>query len=233
MKRFLPMLLTLSMLFSLTACGGKANNNSTSPVEDGEQQAQGSGADNAAQPSTPSSSSTSESDNSSSEQTQVPDDTATNAIVVYFSCTGNTKAVAEKIAELTGADMYEIVPETPYTDEDLNYRNDDCRANREMNDDSARPAIAGETIDLSGYHTVYLGYPIWWGTMPQIINTFLDTYDLSGKTILPFCTSGGSGISTSVSAIRTQEPDATVTDGLRASGASDEGIGQWLEGNGQ
>ncbi|MGN0617770.1 MAG: flavodoxin [Ruminiclostridium sp.] len=154
------------------------------------------------------------------------------ALVVYFSCTGNTKSVAEKIAQLTGADLYEIVPAEPYTDADLNYNNDSCRANREMNDPSARPAIGSNTVDISAYDTVYIGYPIWWGTMPRIINTFLDTYDLSGKTVMPFCTSGGSGVSKSVSDIRAEEPAADVRDGLRASGSLDSSIDEWISRNG-
>ena len=153
-------------------------------------------------------------------------------LVVYFSATGNTKAVAEEITRLTGADLYEIVPAVPYTDEDLNYNNNECRANQEMNDASARPAIGSEAIDVSSYATVFIGYPIWWGTMPRIINTFLDTYDLSGKTVLPFCTSGSSGITQSVTDIRTAEPDADVRDGLRASGANDSSIESWIADNG-
>lgn len=159
------------------------------------------------------------------------EETASKALVVYFSCTGNTKAVAERISQLTGADLYEIVPEIPYTDEDLNYNDDSCRANKEMNDASARPAIGSDAVDISDYDTVYIGYPIWWGTMPRIINTFLDTYDLSGKTVMPFCTSGSSGISKSVSDIRAEEPDADVRDGLRASDSSDSSIDEWLSRN--
>lgn len=149
-------------------------------------------------------------------------------LIVYFSGTGNTKLVAQRIAELTGAELYEIVPVEPYTAEDLNYNDDNCRANLEMNDDSARPAIEGDLIDLADYDTIFIGYPIWWGTMPRIINTFLDMYDLSGKVILPFCTSGGSGISHSVSAIREAEPEADVRDGLRAENAQDEAIEGWV-----
>lgn len=151
---------------------------------------------------------------------------------MYFSATGNTKTVAEEITRLTGADLYEIVPAVPYTDEDLNYNNNECCANQEMNDASARPAIGSEAIDVSSYDTVFIGYPIWWGTMPRIINTFLDTYDLSGKTVLPFCTSGSSGITQSVSDIRAAEPDADVRGGLRASGANDSGIESWIADNG-
>lgn len=152
-------------------------------------------------------------------------------LVAYFSATGNTKAVGEKISQLTGADLYEIVPADPYTSADLNYSHDGCRANQEMNDESARPAIGSEDVDLSLYDTVFLGFPIWWGTMPRIINTFLDTYDLSGKVVLPFCTSGSSGISNAVSGIRAAEPDADVRDGLRASGAGDSGIEAWISDN--
>ena len=118
-----------------------------------------------------------------------------------------------------------------YTAEDLNYNNSNCRANREMNDENARPAIGSQTIDLSGYDTVFIGYPIWWGTMPRIINTFLDTYDLSGKTVMPFCTSGGSGVSRSVSDIKKAESKADVRDGLRASGANDRNLEKWLSDN--
>lgn len=163
-----------------------------------------------------------------SSQPQIP---AAKTLVVYFSCTGNTKSVAEKIADICSADIYEIVPAEPYTSDDLNYNDDNCRANREMNDENARPEIGSQSIDLSGYDTVFIGYPIWWGTMPRIINTFLDTYDLSGKTVMPFCTSGGSGVSRSVSDIRSAEPNADVRSGLRANGANDSGIETWISDN--
>lgn len=151
-------------------------------------------------------------------------------LILYFSCTGTTRAAAERIASLTGGDLHEIVPEEPYTAADINYNNDNCRANREMNDPDARPAIAGDAIDLSGYDTVFIGYPIWWGTMPKIINTLLDTYDFAGKVVLPFCTSGGSGIATSVTAIRNAEPDADVRDGLRVTSA-DRTLTGWFDSN--
>ena len=170
-----------------------------------------------------------------SEPADVPDDNEaeeSKMLVVYFSATGTTKALAETIAETTGADIIEIVPEVPYTIEDLSYNNDNCRANKEMNDESVRPAIAGSIENIDEYDTIFIGYPIWWGTMPRIINTFLDTYDLSGKTVMPFCTSGGSGIETSVSAIRNTEPDADVKDGLRGSSSSSGSqIENWLENN--
>lgn len=151
-----------------------------------------------------------------------------NSLVVYFSATGNTKALAERIAAASDSDIFEIVPEEPYTSDDLNY-NSDCRANKEQNDASARPAISNEVKNIESYNTVFIGYPIWWGTMPKIINTFLDTYDLSGKTILPFCTSGGSGISSSVSAIKNACPNADVKDGFRGTSSTNtDDIKNWL-----
>lgn len=155
------------------------------------------------------------------------------SIVVYFSCTGNTKAVAEEIADQTGSDLQEIVPEEPYTEEDLNYNDDSCRANVEMNDPQSRPAISNTIENLSDYDTIYIGYPIWWGSLPRIMNTFFDTYDFSGKTIVPFCTSGSSGISQSVSVIREAEPEAQVKEGLQVSSAgaddSSDEVSRWLE----
>ena len=150
-------------------------------------------------------------------------------LVVYFSVTGNTRAVAEILADMRGAQLWEIVPEEPYTAEDIDYGSDGCRANAEQNDDAARPAIAGGVEALDGYDVIYVGFPIWWGNMPRILYTFFDACDLSGKTIAPFCTSGGSGISAAVEDIARLEPDATVTEGLRASlGQAEERLGQWL-----
>lgn len=164
-----------------------------------------------------------------------PENTAGKALVIYFSCTGNTRTMAQTVAELTGAELYELTPEIPYTAEDLNYNNDNSRANREMNDASARPAIAGELPELSGYDTIYIGYPIWWGTMPRILDTFFDSCDLSGKTVLPFCTSGGSGISRSVSEIQAAEPRADVRDGLQVESSIARNcanrVNEWLEVN--
>ncbi|MDO5398163.1 MAG: flavodoxin [bacterium] len=172
------------------------------------------------------------------EPTEEPSDTNNNEVeenkmlVVYFSGTGNTKALAETIAETSGADIFEIVPEVPYTSADLNYNDNNCRANREMNDETARPAIANSIENIDEYDTIFIGYPIWWGTMPRIINTFLDTYDLSGKTIMPFCTSGGSGISSSVSAIKSACSDSDVKDGMRgAASTSSTQVKEWIDKN--
>ena len=217
MKRIISIVMMFVVPFCLSACGSNNSQN-------------GSASDSVTkQIKTPDISEKAESSHSETNHDSAGN--VSKTLVVYFSCTGNTKSVSEKIAQLTEADLYEIVPERPYTDDDLDYNNDDCRANKEMNDDSARPEIGSEEIDLSGYDTVYIGYPIWWGTMPKIINTFLDFYDLSGKIIMPFCTSGSSGIDQSVSDIKNEEPDADVREGLRASGASDHNIAAWINDN--
>lgn len=151
-----------------------------------------------------------------------------NVAIVYFSATGNTKMVAQYIQEETGGTLFEIEPEEKYTDRDLDYNNDDCRANEEQNDPSARPKIKN-TIDLSSYDIVYLGYPIWWGDVPKIILTFLDETDLSGKTVIPFCTSGGSGIETSLDTLKNYNSDIHWIDGERLS-TSKEDVTDWLNG---
>ncbi len=166
-------------------------------------------------------------------QPEAPAETGSNSLVVYFSATGNTKTLAEKIAALSGSDIYEIVPEIPYTSADLNYNDNGSRATREQNDASARPAISGSVENIESYDTIFIGYPIWWGTMPKIINTFLESYDFSGKTIMPFCTSGSTGISTSVSALKTACPNSDVKDGFRGtSSTTNTQIQNWLNNNG-
>lgn len=179
---------------------------------------------------------TSESENNiESKQTTEAEETTqaadTNVLVAYFSATGNTKAVAEQIANVTGGELYEIELAEPYTSEDLDYNNDDCRANLEMNDDAARPEIAGAIENIEQYDTIYLGYPIWWGNAPRIMNTFVETYDLSGKTVVPFCTSGGSGISTSVDTLQELAGDGiTWMEGQRFDrGVSEDEISQWID----
>ena len=125
---------------------------------------------------------------------ETPED---GVLVAYFSATGNTEGIAQHLQSILDADLYEIVPEVPYTDEDLNYSNDNCRANQEQNDPAARPAITGTLEHPENYNVVFLGYPIWWGQAPKVIYTFLESCDFGDATIVPFCTSGSSGIGSS------------------------------------
>lgn len=120
-----------------------------------------------------------------------------DTLVVYFSRTGNTEKIAEYLIELTDADGYVIEAAVPYTDDDIKYQDDNCRANKEQNDKTVRPEIADPISSIDSYDTIFLGYPIWWGQEPRIIDTFLESYDFSDKTVIPFCTSGSSGIETS------------------------------------
>lgn len=150
-----------------------------------------------------------------------------NSVVLYFSATGTTKKIAERIADKSGSDIIEIVPKEEYKSVDLNY-NSDCRANREQKDSKARPEIKN-TIDLSNYDTIFLGYPIWWGTNPKIILTLLDTYDLTNKIIIPFCTSGSTGIEGSVNDLRNYNSKLNIKDGKRFSSSdSDEVIIEFI-----
>lgn len=152
-----------------------------------------------------------------------------DAAVVYFSGTGNTAAIAQTMAQVLNTQIYEILPANPYTEDDLNYSNDDCRANKEQNDDAARPEIANDLKDITKFKTIYLGYPVWWGTNPKIIQTFLESYDLSGKTIYTFCTSGGSGIGKSVSNLQELYPNVNIVSGHRfQTNDSEKVIADWI-----
>lgn len=157
-------------------------------------------------------------------ETIEPDtDDATNEVkvlVAYFSATNTTEGVAKNLADGLGADIYKIVPETPYTDADLNYNDNNSRSTIEMNNPNSRPVISGLLENMDQYNVVFLGYPIWWGEAPKIINTFVEAYDLSGKTIIPFCTSGSSGIGNSAKNLSTATNDVTWLDGKRFSSST-------------
>ena len=157
------------------------------------------------------------------------------ALVVYFSATGNTKAVAETLAELQGADIYEIVPEQPYTDEDLNYNDRTTRATAEQNAPNVRPDISGNITDFEQYEVVYVGFPIWWASIPMPIASFLEEYDFTGKTIIPFCSHGGGRFGQSLTAIAKLAPDARMGEGLSVhySGGNSlpDDVAEWLKEN--
>ena len=163
------------------------------------------------------------------EQNQL--DTGKDTLVVVFSATGTTKGVAEKIASITGADFYEIIPAQPYNDTDLNWNDKNSRTTIEQNDTSVRPAISGEAISLEGYKTVYIGYPIWWGEEPRIMDTFVESYRFDGMTVIPFCTSGGSGIGRSGKNLAEHAGSGNWLDGKRLQGsASEADIQSWIDG---
>ena len=152
-------------------------------------------------------------------------------LVVYFSATGTTKGVAEKIAGITGADTYEIKAAQEYTDADLNWNDSSSRSTKEQNDSSARPEIGSDAVSLDGYTTIYIGYPIWWGEEPRIMDTFVESHNFDGITLIPFCTSGGSGIGRSGQNLADNAGSGTWLDGKRfGAGASEDEIRSWIEG---
>lgn len=151
------------------------------------------------------------------------------ALVAYFSCSGVTKGVAESLAEVVGADLFEIEPEEPYTDADLDWTNKQSRSTVEMSDPSSRPAIKSAVADMSSYEVVFVGFPIWWYVAPTIINTFLESYDFASKTIVPFCTSGGSGVGRTGEVLRALCPDSVSWRPAKLlNGASPTSLRAWV-----
>ena len=227
MKRVFSILMILTLLFSLAACSNNgANEESSSPTQQSSNQS-----------SIPAEGSNSQNDSSepteSSEQnaSSIPTETAAKSLVVYFSWSGNTENVAKSIQRQTDSDIWEIIPVTPYSDD---YDTVVDLVQKEQSTD-ARPAISGSIENIEQYDVIYVVYPNWWSDMPMILYTFFDTYDLSGKTIAPFCTSGGSGLSGTVNEIKELEPNAVVTDGLHIGSSSsadpDNAVSDWLEQN--
>lgn len=150
-------------------------------------------------------------------------------LVAYFSASGVTAKVAERMANAAGADLFEIKPEQPYTRADLNWMDKQSRSSVEMKDRNCRPAMA-EKPDISDYDVILIGFPVWWYREPSIVDTFMESADFAGKTVVPFCTSGGSGLGDSAKNMQTLAPKAKVTDGKRFSAsASSEELKKWAE----
>ena len=220
----------LCLLTGLCACGRTADEktptstagNNVQPVEQKNEESQVSqsdvfGSDTEDQTTT----TTTEVESLTDEQD--PDDEYSKVLVVYFSHTGTTRGVSEYLHEVVGGDLIEIEPVNPYPE---GYSDALDPAKQEQRE-NARPEIANVIEHFDSYETIYLGYPIWWGTTPMIINTLLETYDFSGKTVVPYATSGGTGISQSIKDIRSEIPDADVMDGLLVK--SNDDIIPWLK----
>lgn len=234
-KKIAPSLLSLLLIFTFAGCGTAKNHESASTsqtapenthsdketerIEERQDMAASSDADEPV------------SGQDADQDREEDSDMDSKVLVAYFSCTNTTKELAEYAAEFSGADLYEIVPKDPYTEEDLAYYTNG-RADQEQNDPSVRPEISGEALDMSQYDVIVLGYPIWHGQAPRIISSFLESYDFSEKTILPFCTSHSSGIGSSAVNLHSLCPDSTEwLEGERfESGTSRETLEGWLEG---
>lgn len=150
-------------------------------------------------------------------------------LVAYFSAQGNTRKAAERLAKAAGADLFEIKPEIPYTSADLNWNDKHSRSTVEMKDKSSRPKIAEKLDNMGDYDTVFVGFPIWWYVAPSIINTFLESYDFSGKTLIPFATSGGSGMGKTLDGLKSVCPEANWKEGKLVNGMNETALAKWAE----
>ncbi len=148
-------------------------------------------------------------------------------LVAYFSATGTTAQAAAKLADITGGALYAITPAKPYTNADLDWHNKQSRSSVEMNDPKSRPALTGKKTDMADYDVVFIGYPIWWNQAPRVINTFIENHNLKGKTVIPFATSGGSGIDNSVKKLKSGYPDLNWSEGKLLNHAGEAVIRQW------
>lgn len=154
-----------------------------------------------------------------------------NALVAYFSATGTTAKEAKALANAVGGELYEIKPAVPYTSADLNWMDKNSRSSVEMKDAHSRPALADTDAPVAGHDVIFLGFPVWWYVAPTILNTFLEAYDFTGKTIVLFATSGGSGLGTSAAGLRVSAPGAKIVDGRMLNGRLNEAeLKAWAEG---
>ncbi len=241
MKRILSIIMATFLLASLAACGNnsKTETNGTQTVTEEQKKPAESTAQTASKTAQAAGTVT-EAPASAAEkapETEAPaaetpaTGTHSDVLVAFFSATGTTKGVAERIASVTGGDLYEILAAEPYTSDDLNYNDSSSRSTKEQNDKNVRPEIGSEDISLEGYTTIYLGFPIWWGEEPRILDTFVEKYSFDGITVIPFCTSGGSGIGRSGPNMEALAGTGTWLDGQRFDGnVSEAELESWIEG---
>ena len=225
MKRTLFLFLILVLMLTLAACGSKGgqDNTGSDPAPEG----------NTPTSTTPETPPANQPENTPPAEEQAPeetDDGGKKILIAYFSATNNTEGIANHLNDILDADLYEIVPEQPYTSDDLNYNNSSSRSSLEMNDPDARPTISGGVDNMEQYDVIFLGYPIWWGEAPRIVNTFLESYDFSGKTIEPFCTSASSPMGSSATMLQELTENVTWLEGQRFSGgASASDVQSWVD----
>ncbi|MDE5773410.1 MAG: flavodoxin, partial [Muribaculaceae bacterium] len=161
------------------------------------------------------------------DSTAVADTADSKVLVAYYSATGTTAKAAERVAEATGGTLYEIVPETVYTDEDLDYENDNSRSAVENKNPDMRPAIK-TGLDITPYDTVYVGFPVWWDKAPLVVYTFLDSYDFTGKKIIVFATAHSSGLTPSFEALKATYPKYNLTEGVILNKTSEKAFDEWV-----
>ena len=236
MKRAFSLLLSLLMVFSLTACGGNGNSSSSQASSSAPESSAVESTSSASEPSSsPESEASSEAPSSSevsSEASAEDTNSGSSVLVVYYSATGNTEQVAQYIADSTGGDLFEIQPVEPYTDDDLNWTDDNSRVSQEHADESLRDVeLVADTVDnWDQYDTVFIGYPIWWGIAAWPVDGFVEANDFSGKTVIPFCTSSSSGLGESGQLLADMAGTGDWQEGQRfRSGASQEDVQSWID----
>ena len=231
MKKLLAVFILLSLVLLSAGCGSTPVQATPAPTQAPTQAAEASPEATQAAEAAPAPTATPEAAAAEPVAEQAPAEPAreSKSLIVVFSCTGTTKGIAEKIAALTGAELVDLVPAQPYTAEDLNYNDRSTRATVEQNTPDARPEIAND-ISLDGVTTLYLGYPIWWGQAPRIMSTFVESHDFTGITVIPFCTSGGSGAGRTGETLGEQAGTGTFLGSTRfSSGVSDAELQSWID----
>ena len=217
MKKLVTVFLSLAMALSLAACGTSASNETSAPVS-----------------SAPAASSEVQEDTesaASAEETESGEETG-STLVVYFSATGNTEQAAQYIADITGGDLFQLEPAEPYTDDDLNYGNEDSRVSREYADESLRDVeLVEDTVEnWEQYDTVFIGYPIWWGIAAWPVDGFVEANDFTGKTVIPFCTSASSGLGESGQLLAEMAGTGDWHEGMRfSSSVSEADVQEWID----
>ena len=233
MKRTLSLLLSLVMVLSLTACSGNGNSSSQASSAAPESSAAESSASESSSEASSEISSEAPSSSEVSSQAQAEDTgSGSSVLVVYYSATGNTAQMAQYIADSTGGDLFEIQPMEPYTDDDLNWTDDNSRVSQEHADESLRDVeLVADTVDnWDQYDTVFIGYPIWWGIAAWPVDGFVEANDFSGKTVIPFCTSTSSGLGQSGQLLADMAGTGDWQEGMRfRSGVSQEDVQSWIE----
>lgn len=216
MRKLIPVLLVITLSIGLIGCSSKTNKTTTETND--------------------TSDISSKTEDKSVNDNSIESNSSTNSntdkkdtLVVVFSATGTTKNVAEKIAEIENADFYEIEPKEEYTTADLNWNDRNSRSTKEQNDQKIRPEIGNEKISVKEYKKIYIGFPIWWGEEPRIVDTFVESYDFSDITVIPFCTSSSSGIGRSGQNLAENAKSGTWLDGKRFSGSvSETELKNWI-----
>ena len=225
MKKLVSILTAGLMIFGLTACSG----NPTTVASESTENAETKVVETETTGSEPVEVTTTAGSDETYQETTAG--TGKDVLVIYFSATGTTKGVAEMIADITDGDLYEIKALEEYTDEDLNWNDSNSRSTKEQDDPSARPAIGSDPVSLDGYTTIYIGYPIWWGEEPRIMDTFVEGYDFTGITMIPFCTSASSGIGRSGTNLEENAGSGNWLEGARfGADVTSEELESWISG---